>query len=184
MQKNELIRAIESILFVSLRPLSVRKLALQLDVSISDTKEALQELLNYYPLERGIVLVVHNDNAQLVTNPLSSEIVRMFLKVDQTSDLTRSAIETLSIIAYRGPITKEEIEQIRGVNCSIALRNLTIRGLIESKEESQSGSSSYFVTFDFLRHLGINSNEHLPEFEYFRTQSFTNTNLSSQDNSL
>jgi len=69
----------------------------------------------------------------MTTAKESSEIVEKFLKEELTGEMTRPQLETLTIIAYRGPMTKMEIEQIRGVNCSLILRNLLMRGLVEAK---------------------------------------------------
>lgn len=172
MSAHPLTQAVESILFVSTKPLSVKKLALHLNAGMADVREALHELATDYSQQRGILLVVHDDTAQLVTHPAQSESVRTYAKIEHTGDLTRSAVETLSIIAYRGPIAKEDIEQIRGVHCSIALRNLSIRGLIEAVKHTQSGKTTYRVTFDFLQHLGLTNLKDLPEYGHFHDQIF------------
>ena len=83
--------------------------------------------------------------------------------------MTQPSLETLTIIAYRGPITKPEIEQIRGVNCSLILRNLLIRGLIEEKEDKQRLQNTYTISFDFLRHLGADRVEELPQYSDLHT---------------
>lgn len=181
MNMHELTGAVESILFVSTKPISIKKLALHLNASIADIRAVLDELAQLYTAERGIILIEHDSSVQFATNSAYSEIMRTLLKTENTGELTRSAVETLSIIAYRGPITKEEIEQIRGVNCSIALRNLSIRGLIESKEDALNGIISYLPTFDFLRHLGVNSLDHLPEYEHFHNQTFAQPNNTSAE---
>ncbi|MBT7553409.1 SMC-Scp complex subunit ScpB, partial [bacterium] len=81
-----------------------------------------------------------------------------------TGELSKPSLETLTIVAYRQPIAKEELEQIRGVNCSVILRNLLIRGLVEARESKGDLVPMYSVTIDFLRHLGIDSVEQLPDF--------------------
>jgi segregation and condensation protein B len=78
--------------------------------------------------------------------------------------LTQPSIETLTIIAYRGPISKAEIEKIRGVNCSLILRNLMIRGLVDFDIDKNNGQELYNVTVDFLQYLGLNTVEDLPDY--------------------
>ena len=80
-------------------------------------------------------------------------------------ELTRPSLETLTIIAYRGPITKPEIEQIRGINCSLILRNLALRGLIEEADDAARLQPVYTVSVKFLRHLGIHAASELPQYE-------------------
>ncbi len=163
---------IESMLFASSKPLSAKKIALQLGISLADVRDALAELSNRFSDSSGIVLIMHDDSVQLVTNPLYSDIIASLVKSEITGELTRSASETLSIIAYRGPLTREEIEHIRGVNCSIALRNLLLRGLIDMKEEKVTQQINYSVAFDFLRHLGLQSISELPDYQHFHSQKF------------
>ncbi len=163
---------IESLLFASSKPLSVKKIALQLGISIADVRNALTDLANRFSPSSGIVLITHDDSAQLVTNPSHSDAIASLVKSEMTGELTRSASETLSIIAYRGPLTREQIEHIRGVNCSIALRNLLLRGLIDMKEEKVSQQINYSVAFNFLRHLGLQSISELPDYQHFHNQQF------------
>ena len=77
-------------------------------------------------------------------------------------ELSRPSLEALTILAYRGPLTRPELEQIRGVHSSLILRNLLLRGLIEEKEDARLGQPLYSVTLDFLRHIGLASVEELP----------------------
>ena len=101
----------------------------------------------------------------MTTTPRVSSVVKKFLKDETTGELTKAALETLSIIAYRAPITKYELEQIRGVNCSLILRNLLIRGLIEEDKDPQTKNIVYKLSFDFLKFLGIKEVKELPDFE-------------------
>jgi segregation and condensation protein B len=88
----------------------------------------------------------------------------------------------LTIIAYRGPITKSEIEQIRGVNCSVILKNLMIKGLIESEPNKEKMSDEYNITVDFLKYLGINNAKELPNYEKLNTSETINTILNQNQN--
>lgn len=157
---------IESILFVSTKPLSLEKIALICAVKKDEAQKALEELeAKYQSEDSGIKLMRDGRKYQMVSDAKNSPVVREFLKDERTGELTRPALETLTIIAYRGPITKGELELIRGVNCSLIIRNLLIKGLIEAEEDKKELVTFYRVTFDFLRFLGINKQEELPDFE-------------------
>jgi segregation and condensation protein B len=106
---------------------------------------------------------------QFATKPNLSNVLQEFAKTQLTEDLTPAALEVLSIISYCAPIMRSEIEHIRGVNCSITLRNLMVRGLIEKTENLNSQQEvSYAPTFELLRHLGVTSIDELPEYEKFK----------------
>ena len=102
----------------------------------------------------------------MATRPEHSDLVSEFIKAEELGDLTRPQLEALSVLAYRGPLAKSELEQVRGVNCSLILRNLMIRGLVEPVN-SEASLPRYQVTVDFLRYLGLSSVKELPEYENF-----------------
>lgn len=157
---------IESVLFVSPKPLSLEKIAKTCSVNKEEAGRVLAELEKKYQAgQSGIQLMRDSRKYQLVTDSKNSKIVRDFLKDERTGELTRPALETLTIIAYRGPITKGELELIRGVNCSLILRNLLIKGLVDAEEDKEELVTFYSVTFDFLRFLGINKPSELPDYE-------------------
>jgi len=162
-----LISKIESLLFVSHKPLSIKKIALHTAASPKDVEECMHMLMEKYrdAEDNGILLVRNADQFQFISNPRNAEMMQEYLKEDISGELTRPAVETLSIIAYRGPISKSEIEQIRGINCSLILRNLLIRGLVDAKEDATRMEKVYNVSFDFLRHLGLQSTSELADFE-------------------
>lgn len=158
-------KKIEALLFVSSKPLSIKKIALLTESRAEDVEEALKFLETEYSIDnRGIIILKKEESIQFATNPAVSSLIQGYLKEELSGELTRASLETLSVIAYRGPVTKIEIEQIRGVNCSLILRNLLIRGLIETKEDRKMSEKKYALTFDFLRHLGIQSLVQLPEY--------------------
>lgn len=164
-----LLAKLESLLFVSGSPLNVAKVAKILEVKPAEVKDALQELKKKWNTEDSGVLLVQNDEeVQLMSHPDNAELVAAFLKDETSGELTRPALETLTIIAYRQPITKPELEQIRGVNCSLILRNLLLRGLIEEKEDAKRMQIVYRVTMDFVRLLGLSSMEELPDYQALR----------------
>ena len=158
---------LESLLFTSGHPVSVKKLSEILELSESDILNSLKTLSDEYEKnERGLRLVFFDDKVQLVASPYSVEAVKKLVKSDFEEDLSQAAFETLAIISYRGPISRAEIENLRGVNCSFILQSLAIRGLIEKKNNPENGRSYiYNVTFDFLKHLGLSRIEDLPNFK-------------------
>lgn len=159
---------VEAILFTSSKPVALRTLAKMLEASPAELNDAIKELQVHHNTEQsGIHLLEHEGSVQFVSNPLYAELVQGLVKDEFTEELTRPQLETLSVICYRGPVTKPEIEQIRGVNCSLILRNLLIRGLIEEREDAARLQNVYTVTTDFVRHLGLRHLQELPEYERF-----------------
>lgn len=171
---------IESLLFAAAKPLSLRKIADLTESSKSEVKKVLPELMEQYKQEKkGIRIVKNLFDYQMATAPENSKPIKKFLKDEISGELTQPSLETLTIIAYRGPIAKMEIEKIRGVNCGLILRNLMMRGLVEAydgknlkKEEEEghylNGETYYNLTFDFLRYLGLNEISDLPDYEKLR----------------
>lgn len=157
---------IESLLFVSGKPLSVKKIAELIKAESDKVKDALENLMKKHnTADAGINILKNSQSYQMATGPANRKLVQDFLKDEMTGELTKPSLETLTIIAYRGPITKPEIEQIRGVNCSLILRNLLIRGLVEAEENKKEMKIYYNVTFDFMRYLGITDVQGLPDYE-------------------
>ncbi|OGL97794.1 SMC-Scp complex subunit ScpB [Candidatus Uhrbacteria bacterium RIFOXYB2_FULL_45_11] len=161
---------IESILFAAAKPIALEQLRKYFDVSAEVVAEAVEDIRTRYNRETsGIHLLEQEGKVQFVTNPDASEDVASFLKKDATSPLTKPSLETLTVIAYRGPVTRPELEQIRGVNCGVILRNLLIRGFIEETQDRTRLQPVYSVSIDFMRKLGLTHLEELPEYESFHT---------------
>jgi segregation and condensation protein B len=157
---------IESILFISNKPLTVKRLAEICNRQKAEVETVLETLKREYNgNEKGIKIIEHDGKIQMATDKDSSEIVEKFLKEELTGEMTRPQLETLTIIAYRGPVTKMELEQIRGVNCSLILRNLLIRGLIEARLDKKIQTTIYNVTPDFVRFLGLTEISQLPDYD-------------------
>lgn len=157
---------IESLLFVASRPLSLKKICEQVGGEKEEVKKSLADLVNDCETnKRGVQIMEIDGEYQMSTCGDASKMVKDFLKDEMTGELTRPALETLTIVAYRGPIAKTELEQIRGVNCSLILRNLMIKGLVESKNSDKTGEPLYNITFDFMRYLGIAKQSELPNYE-------------------
>ncbi|MBU1029464.1 SMC-Scp complex subunit ScpB [Patescibacteria group bacterium] len=185
MSDNLMLKAkIESILFVTNRPLSISKLAEICDEKKKDAvTKAVDELTkDYADRNSGIRLLRHGDNVQLATAGDTAELVREYLKDETSGELTKPSLETLTIIGYRGPITKTELEQIRGVNCSLILRNLMMRGLVEARGEVGNPLTVFQVSMDFLRFLGVSSVEELPDYEKLRSNENVERVLEGEKN--
>lgn len=163
---NELKNKIEALLFISHKPLSVAELAKLTSAEKTAIEETLAGLMaEYNERAGGIEILKLEDKYQMAARAESSDIIAKFLNTEITGELTRPSLETLTIIAYRGPISKVELELIRGVNCSLILRNLLMRGLIEAQEDKDKGVTVYRITFEFLKHLGMNEINELPDFD-------------------
>jgi segregation and condensation protein B len=157
---------IESILFVSGKPMEIKVLAKIVERSKEEVEVALEDLKNKYNNEEsGIHILTVDGKVQMVTNPKNKEMVAELIKEEVNSELTRPQLETLTIVAYREPVTKLELEQIRGVNCTLILRNLMIKGLVEEEEDKIAKVEKYRITMDFMKYLGITEIEQLPDYD-------------------
>ncbi len=166
----ELVSKVEAILFYSGEPVGLSFLAKILEVKKEEVVSALAELEKN--LEgRGVRLLEHDDEYSLVSAPEHSGLIEKLIKEERERDLGRAGIETLSIIAYKGPVAKKEIEYIRGVNSQYALRNLLLRGLIEKKSSQRDERVVvYNVTSETLRFLGLSKVSDLPEYKETNSQ--------------
>lgn len=169
---------LEALLFAAARPLTVAKLAELTDQSNADVIRALEELKADLR-ERGLHLVSNGRQWELGTASECASVVRAFVKAESEGELTRPQLETLAIIAYRGPVTKTEIEAIRGVHCGLILRNLSMRGLVEEEEDAKLGISKWRVSQDFLRHLGLTNPSDLADYEELHDHEVINRLLES-----
>ena len=161
---------IEAILFYLAEPVEIAYLVKILGVSKDEIEKAIVELKESL-LERGIRLVEHDNTISLVTAPALSDVIDMVIKNERERELGRAGIETLSIVAYKGPISRKEIEYIRGVNSQFALCNLLLRGLIEKQnKEGNDRVMLYTITMDTLLHLGLSSVTELPEYTAVHTE--------------
>ncbi|MDD2935170.1 MAG: SMC-Scp complex subunit ScpB [Candidatus Pacebacteria bacterium] len=156
---------IESILFFKGEPVSIKQLAEILNVKEGEISDALN-LLKENLKDRGICLIKNDNKVMLGTAPEMHEIIENLKKEELSRDIGKAGIETLSIVLYKGPVRKSEIDYIRGVNSGSILRNLMIRGLVERKsDENDQRSYLYIPTFELLSFLGVSSLEELPEYD-------------------
>jgi segregation and condensation protein B len=178
---NELIKKIEVILFYMAEPVDIIFLAKTLEVKkeeiegvVSSLKESLES--------RGVRVLLHDKQVSLVTAPEYSGLIEKIIKEERERDLGRAGIEALSIIAYKGPVTKKEIEYIRGVNSQYALRSLLLRGLVEKKSiESDPRMIGYNITTDALRFLGLGQVSDLPEYTELKKQLEVKEDVEMED---
>lgn len=166
MENNKLVSIVESILFVSGEPIKKAKFLKILSVDNEKLEELLKILsMRYADSQSGLMLIEKGEEVQLVSNPENAEFVESLVKGELQDSLSNAAMEVVSIIAYRGPISKVEIEAIRGVNCSYTLRNLLLRGLIERNDNQRDARGYvYVISFDFLKKLGIDDVKKLPDY--------------------
>ncbi|MFZ2681864.1 MAG: SMC-Scp complex subunit ScpB [Patescibacteria group bacterium] len=157
---------LEACLFVATKPVSIKELAKITQVSETEVAAVLKEMLQTRQTNAaGIQLLLLDGAAQLVTSPECAEVVARIAKEEVAPELTRPSLEALTIIAYRGPVTKPEIEAIRGVNCSLILRNLLMRGLVEESEDARRMQTVYTISTDTLRFLGLHEEKELPDYQ-------------------
>ncbi len=157
---------LESLLFTSGHPLSYKKIAEVSGISENDIENLLKELASDYEQNnRGLRLVFLDNKVQLVIAPESKEVMEKLFKSDIEEELSQATLETLAIIAYKGPVGRATIENLRGVNCSFILQSLAVRGLVDKKNNPGDGRSFvYNVSFDFLKQLGLSRLEDLPKY--------------------
>jgi len=168
MDASKLPCAIEAILFVAGEPVNVGDLAHALDMTVSELSPVLDALREEYDRgARGLKLNRFGMSVQLATRPDYAPQIERLLQPIQKQSLTQAAMETLSIIAYRQPITKSEIEAVRGVKCDYSVTSLMNKGLIEEvgRRESLGRPILYGTTEAFLSHFGLESLDDLPVLE-------------------
>lgn len=161
---------IEAILFYKAEPVTIRELSEILGANETAIRQELETLLHSLA-GRGIVLVRNDNEAMLGTAPEASAILEELAKKELSKDIGRAGLETLTIIAYHAPITRAEIDYLRGVNSTFILRNLLIRGLVERIENPKRlRSYLYRPTTELLSFLGIRRIEELPEYNTVRQE--------------
>jgi len=168
---------VEGVLFASGEPISLDKLINLLSSTKEDIENSILELINEYQEENRCFDIIKNGSEnkilyQIVTNKNISSIVQKLNNTVLEGDLTKSALDVLSIIMYRAPLNRSEIDDIRGVNSSYILRSLVLRGLINRYQNpDRRNEYLYEPSFELLKHLGINDVSCLPDFEELHSSS-------------
>lgn len=154
---------LEAMLFVAAEPATIGQLAAALDVSTSVVERGLNEL-NASLSSRGLRLQRHAGRVQLTTAPELADLIERFLGLEATSHLSRAALETLAIIAYQQPVTRPQIDAIRGVNSDSMMKSLLNKGLIleSGRADGPGRPILYSTTPEFLQHFGLNSILEMP----------------------
>ena len=179
----ELSRILEGLLFVADRALTLTDLATVTGSTEPEVSAAMHLLQTHYQ-NRGIIVLYHNDSYRLVSAPDLAQYCRQLLGLDERTRLSRAALETLGIVAYRQGTTRTEIERIRGVDSDSALATLLSRNLIrETGRLEGPGRPAVFATTDtFLTYFGITSLSELPEMDLEElTSEVTSEKLSEPD---
>lgn len=166
---------IESILFVWGEELSFRRLSALLDLPVGDVRTLVQEIsASYEEAGSGIKLMVLQDAVQMTANIDHYDYIEKLGKTSKRKGFSKSTIETLAIIAYKQPVTKTQIEKIRGVKCDKPLQNLLENRIIDEKGRLETIGKPiiYGTTNDFLKLFGFTSLKELPDIETFEDSEF------------
>ncbi|NFP66893.1 segregation/condensation protein B [Clostridium botulinum] len=167
-QKNKYKSIIESLLFMSGEPINIKDLAAILNCKQDKVSSLLNEMNNsYVGKDRGIKILIHNRAVQLVTKPENSIYVEKLLKTNVRQSLSQAALETLSIIAYKQPITRVAIDEIRGVKSDRAIYTLLEKNIIKEcgRLDVPGKPILYGTTEEFLKFFGLDSIEAIPNLE-------------------
>lgn len=159
---DDLQALLEALLFVAREPPTIADLARVAGVPAAEVEAAIEEMAAAD--HRGWVVLRHRDTVQLASAPRFAEPIRRFLGLERESRLSGAALETVAIVAYRQPVTRAEIEAVRGVDCAGVLATLHSRGLIEptGRLDTVGHPIQYGTTPEFLRHFGLLSLDDLP----------------------
>ncbi|WP_162270199.1 SMC-Scp complex subunit ScpB [Christensenella timonensis] len=169
MTKNELSGAIFATLFVSGDAIDLSAFAAFFDMDIDEVDIMVQEIMeDCARREDGILLVRIGDKVQLCTNQKYGDVVKELLAPEERTSLSAAVMETLSIIAYKQPVTRAEIDEVRGVRSNYAVSTLTEKGLIRviGRKDALGRPALLGTTDEFLRHFGIASLEELPKIDF------------------
>jgi segregation and condensation protein B len=158
---------LEAILFFKAEPVKKQSLSGIMNIPVEDVGKLAERLAEALK-NRGVRLLETDDSLELRSAPEASEIIAGLLAEEETRDLSGAALETLSIVLYKGPISRSEVDYMRGVQSQAILRSLSIRGLIEKREDEKSRKIFYNATTELLAHLGITKANELPEYSEIR----------------
>ncbi len=180
-EQDKKLAALEALLFVHGEPVSFQKIGKIMDIGVEEAEQLVQKLESVLtsPVS-GLRILRDIEKAQIVTKPEFGGILEQFIKEELDENLTPASLETLSIVAYFGPISRSRLEYLRGVNSVFTLRNLLLRGLVERfPDPHRTNAFLYKPSFELLKHLGLGGVQELPDYEKFQSvfQNFqTNQN--------
>lgn len=157
----ELDKAIEALLFYKAEPIKKEVLMKTLGVEAVEFDAALESMKDR--LQHGATtLLISDEEVSLVVAPQFDELIESTRKEEMRRGIGKAGAETLAIVMYRGPITRVEIDRVRGVNSSYILRNLEMRGLVERRAGKRQ--NEFVITTELLRHLGIREKTEMPDY--------------------
>lgn len=158
---------LESLLLVSGGGLKVEEIATHLEIKTSEVNASINRLKEKYGGKCGIHLLTYNGKVQFASNPSYSDVIACVLNPIRERDLSNAALETIAIIAYRQPVTRLEIEQIRGVNSEYTVQMLLKNNLIEvvGRKEAVGKPLLFGTTDEFLKRFQLESISDLPDYE-------------------
>ncbi|MBU5590734.1 segregation/condensation protein B [Clostridium sp. MSJ-4] len=169
-KKNLYTSVIESLLFVSGEPMELKHISNIIECDNKYTKEILKEMIKEYEKERRGIKLIHTDGKyQLVTKPENSDYIQKILKTNSRQSLSQAALETLAIIAYKQPITRIDIDEIRGVKSDSAVQRLLERELIKESGRLEVAGRPilYSTTEEFLKQFNMETLKELPSLDSF-----------------
>ena len=169
LEMNERVGIVEAILFVTGDAVEKKEICRAMEITEGELEETLDALESGYDFDRrGLRLLRFGAHVQLGTRPDYAPYVEKLLQPVQKQSLSQAVMETLAVIAYRQPVTKAEIEQVRGVKCDYSVQSLMTKGLIAEvgRKEALGRPILYGTTDSFLRHFCISSLSELPEIDF------------------
>lgn len=171
METNEIKRIVETLLFVSTKPLSIKKIVEVVDIDSEEAEKIVNELCEEYQ-SRAIQIQNVAGGYLFATRKEYSSWIRKLFKDKTTLKISSSALETLSVIAYRQPVTRAEIEEIRGVDVSGVLETLLEKKLVRTcgRKETLGRPLLYGTTTEFLKYFGLRNLSELPPWEEFQAE--------------
>jgi segregation and condensation protein B len=181
--KPSLSQSIHALLFTTGETWKFSELMRTFSVSIEEIETALSDL-KFDMEHQAVIPLVYEQTITLITRPELKDFLQSLDDAESIKEFSKGAIETLALVAYKGPISKSDIDYIRGVNSQFMLRNLVMRGMVEKQSISKDRSAGYVITVDALRFLGIEHYNQLPHFDNFyeeiskRIPDVSNTELS------
>ena len=184
LEMNERVGIVEAILFVTGDAVEKKEICRAMELTEGELEETLDALESGYDFDRrGLRLLRFGAHVQLATRPDYASYVEKLLQPVQKQSLSQAVMETLAVIAYRQPVTKAEIEQVRGVKCDYSVQSRMTKGLIEEvgRKDTLGRPILYGTTDAFLRHFCISSLSELPEIDFSRLAAKLETGKSGED---
>ena len=184
LELKERVGIVEAILFVTGDAVEKKEICRALEIQEPELEETLDALESGYDFDRrGLRLLRFGAHVQLATRPDYAPYVEKLLQPVQKQSLSQAVMETLAVIAYRQPVTKGEIEQVRGVKCDYSVQSLVTKGLIEEvgRRETLGRPILYGTTDAFLRHFCISSVSELPEIDFSKLTAKLNADKGEEN---